>query len=167
MQEQNSLISHHWQKKLADEGHFFTSLVLPDTFKEWVWEQNWPMIDDYFLKATRKDGILFQKIKSFATFSEIEFIISLRDAQNEWEEDGIWHDDGSRVLAFSLSLTIEPELIEGGVLEIRKKGEDTSFQIAPFPYGQMLVFATGTLGYEHKINRVRKGKRLIIAGWCR
>jgi hypothetical protein len=167
MQTESLNIPPDWQEKLANEGHFFTSLVLPDTVKTWVAMQNWPLIDDYFMQATSRDGIVFGHLKQFSNFNEIEFIISLRDSENEWEEDGIWHDDGSRVLAFSLSLTLEPKLISGGVLEIRKKGASSSFKIPPFAFGEMVVFATGTTGHEHKINRVTNGKRLIIAGWCR
>ena len=54
---------------------------------------------------------IFEFLKQFHDFNFIEFIISIRDSQNEWEEDGIWHDDGSRVFAFSLSL-LNQELLD-------------------------------------------------------
>jgi hypothetical protein len=113
-------------------------------------------------------GAVFEELRKYAEFSEIEFIISIRSSLEEPDEDGIWHDDGSRVLAFSLSVTLDPDGIEGGRLEIRKRGSDTPDSgYLPTPaFGSMIVFATGQQGFEHKINRVIRGERIIIAGWC-
>jgi hypothetical protein len=106
-------------------------------------------------------------LREYARFSEIEFIISIRSSLESPDEDGIWHDDGSRVLAFSLSLTIEHQEIGGGKLEIRRRGSpDACGAIPTPPYGTLIVFATGQSGYEHKIGRVERGERIIIAGWC-
>lgn len=121
-------------------------------------------IDNYFQKETKCGGLIFKILSQFCHFNEIEFIISLRDAKNEWEEDGIWHDDGSRKLAFSLSLTTKN--LEGGILEIRKKDKTNHVYLKTPQYGEMIIFKTGVDDYEHKINSVTKGKRLIIAGWC-
>lgn len=122
------------------------------------------MLDELMAKATSEGGIIFEMMKQVCPVNEIEFIISLRDANNEWEEDGIWHDDGSRIMAFSLSLTLNKP--EGGVLEIRKKGAEISLKIPTPDYGSLIIFQTGKTGFEHKINQVTKGQRLIIAGWC-
>lgn len=156
----------NWRELLTLNGHFAVNNVLDDTALSFVKSEDWDGLDQYFQKLTQKDGELYKFLKQFCDFKEIEFIISIRDANNPWEEDGIWHDDGSRKLAFSLSLTKSPHLIEGGHLEIRKKQSETSFSLSPFEYGKMIIFATGVNGFEHKINQVKKGKRIIIAGWC-
>src|SRR5690606_33254565 len=115
---------------------------------------------------TQKDGRLYKFLQEFHDFNEIEFIISIRDSKNEWEEDGIWHDDGSRVFAFSLSLTLDADSIEGGRLGVRLK-ETQSFLEIPTPsFGGIILFLTGLYGYEHCIHQVKAGKRVIIAGWC-
>lgn len=151
--------------KLNNCGYLFTNIDLPKYLKTYVQESDFKSIDDLFHKFTSQDGILFKFLSQFEEFEEIEFIISLRDAKNEWEEDGIWHDDGSRKLAFSLSIK-DSSATEGGTLEIRKKNSSVSNKIPPFNFGEIVVFKTGTSGYEHKINQVTKGQRLIIAGWC-
>ena len=112
--------------------------------------------------------MIFDELRKYAEFSEIEFIISIRSSLEYPDEDGIWHDDGSRLLAFSLSLTLDHEGVEGGRLEIRKRGSETSPSevITTPPFGTMIVFSTGQSGFEHKINRVTSGERIIIAGWC-
>jgi hypothetical protein len=116
--------------------------------------------------------LIFEELRRYERFSEIEFIISIRPSirspLQEIDEDGIWHDDGSRVLAFSLSLTLDHAGLEGGRLEIRKRSASPgeSAFIATPPFGTMIIFATGHLGFEHKINRVVRGERIIIAGWC-
>ena len=147
-------------------GYIIQKFPLEPAIKELVRQQNWDEIDQYFQKLSAPNGSLFEFLRKYQDFSHIEFIISLREAKNEWEEDGIWHDDGSRLLAFSLSLTEKPENIQGGILEIRPKGEVESVKIATAPFGEIIIFQTGTGGYEHKINAVTRGARLIIAGWC-
>ena len=152
--------------ELFQHGFHLTSLALPCEVKGYVETNDWVKIDKVFKDLTNPTGNLFQFLRSFHDFETIEFIISVRDSSNPWEEDGIWHDDGSRVFAFSLSLTIDPEEIEGGKLGIRKK-EDTSYdEIDTPPFGNIILFLTGLYGYEHKIHQVKKGRRIIIAGWC-
>ena len=130
-----------------------------------ILDKNYTELDQTFKRLLASNGELFKQLIQFTDYEIdfIEHIISLRDSENEWEEDGIWHDDGSRVLAFTLSLTTGP--IEGGILEFRKKDQIQSQKIHTHPYGTVIVFKTGIMGYEHKINAVTKGKRLIIAGW--
>ena len=152
------------QDDLKLQGFFEINLSLPDDIKKLVKTRQFFELDQKFKLMTATDGMIFKALSEFESFNSIEFIISLRESDNEWEEDGIWHDDGSRKLAFSLSLTIEPP--KGGILELRKKGDTQSTKISTPPYGNMIVFATGSNGYEHKINRVTQGSRLIIAGWC-
>ena len=142
------------------------TLALQDALYKATLSCDYEFIDSAFKELTHKEGNLFKYLSQFENFQSIEFILSLRDSENSWEEDGIWHDDGSRKLAFSLSLTKNSHLIEGGLLEIRKKDELESLKIPPFEFGEIVVFKTGTSGFEHKINQVTLGKRFIIAGWC-
>lgn len=142
-------------------------VVLPDTIKQAVLDQNWNNLDEEFSKLITRDGQFSKELKYFfPELNEVEFIISLRDSKNDYEEDGIWHDDGSRILAFSLGLNIDTTSIEGGNLLVRKKGEENSIIIPPPKFGECIFFKTGVWGYEHKICAVTKGYRLIIAGWC-
>ena len=164
MLEKDNNIFTKCQDDLENQGYCLVKMNLPEALRELVSNENWSELDAEFFKLTAKDGLIFQTLRLFRDFQSIEFIISLRDANNEWEEDGIWHDDGSRLLAFSLSLTLNSP--KGGVLEFRKKGECNSNKIPTPTYGEMIVFKTGVEGYEHKINQVTEGQRLIIAGWC-
>ncbi|MGE3610768.1 MAG: 2OG-Fe(II) oxygenase [Bacteriovoracaceae bacterium] len=151
---------------LFNSGYHLSSFPLGHEIKEMVLNENWPAIDHSFRILTSPQGELFQFLAQYHEFSSIEFIISIRDAQNEWEEDGIWHDDGSRVFAFSLSLTLNPNEIEEGVLGVRKKGEELFHSIPTPGFGEIILFLTGQYGFEHKIHQVIQGKRVIIAGWC-
>lgn len=145
-------------------GYHLTEFKLPSHLKKLVKDEKWKEVDEIFKNLTSGEGHLFGFLKQFHDFNSIEFIISIRDATNVWEEDGIWHDDGSRVFAFSLSLTIDE--VEGGILGIRQKNK-THVKYLPTPqYGGIIMFLTGRYSYEHKIHQVTKGRRIIIAGWC-
>lgn len=150
---------------LETHGHTILKIDLPEFLHEYIANKDFQNLDLYFHEQVKQSGIIFETLKEFCSnLASIEFIISLRESKNEWEEDGIWHDDGSRFLAFSLSLTsIAPK---GGILEIRRKGSEDSLKIETPNFGEMIIFKTGVSGYEHKINRVTEGARLIIAGWC-
>lgn len=152
------------QNDLEKQGYCLIHLQLNQKIKQTVKSKNYEKLDSLIQDEISGDGDLIKLLKNFCPVKNIEFIISLRDAANEWEEDGIWHDDGSRILAFSLSLTLEKPL--GGVLEIRKKGAEISAKIPTPEYGTIMIFQTGATGWEHKINQVTRGQRLIIAGWC-
>ena len=117
-----------WIKSLNQFGHFKDQLNLSDHIKQLVYEQKWEELDALLMQATAADGVIYQYMSQFVKFTKMEFIIAVRDAKNEWEEDGIWHDDGSRVMAFTLSLTIDAEKIEGGVLELRQRGSTESIK---------------------------------------
>lgn len=156
----------NWCHKLKECGHFAANFELDSKLHKLIENKKWNEIDDCFKKLTQSNGKLFIFLSLFKDFKSIEFIISIRDAKNDWEEDGIWHDDGSRKLAFSLSLNENPEEIEGGILKLRKKNSNQVYDIPPFGFGEIIVFSTGLEGFEHKINAVTKGTRIIIAGWC-
>jgi len=150
--------------ELFPNGFHISHFTLGDEIRTLVQKEKWDELDQEFKKLTAKDGRLFRFLSEFHDFNEIEFIISIRDAINEWEEDGIWHDDGSRVFAFSLSLT--DEAVKGGRLAIRVKGDENFLQIPTPSFGGIILFLTGIYGYEHKIHQVLEGRRIIIAGWC-
>lgn len=152
--------------ELFPNGFHLAYFPLPPEVKTFVIGENWKELDGIFQELTKKDGGLWKFLQAYHDFSAIEFIISIRDAQNDWEEDGIWHDDGSRVFAFSLSLTEHPEEIEGGRLGVRRKESDQYLEIPTPSFGGIIMFLTGLYGFEHKIHQVKKGQRIIIAGWC-
>jgi len=153
-------------QNLLTQGFILRSFELSKELKIFIKNEDWVRVDHYFKDLTSASGRLFQFLQKFHEFNSIEFIISIRDSKNDWEEDGIWHDDGSRLMAFSLSLAESHEKIIGGKLGIRKKS-DENFQLIPTPpFGEIIIFLTGEYGYEHKIHKVEAGKRIIIAGWC-
>jgi hypothetical protein len=152
--------------ELFQNGFHLSFFTLGDEIRVLVEEEKWEQLDLEFQKLTKRDGRLFQFLSQFHDFNEIEFIISIRDSLNEWEEDGIWHDDGSRVFAFSLSLTLNADTITGGRLAVREKGSERYLEIPTPSFGTIILFLTGVYGYEHKIHQVLTGKRIIIAGWC-
>jgi hypothetical protein len=154
--------------EVQSQGFRLTQVQLPPWIREHVVARDWMALDQAMSREVRPGGVIFGELLRYRNFSEIEFIISIRSSIREPDDDGIWHDDGSRLLAFSLSLTLDPEAVVGGVLEIRKRSvEHRGSQAVPTqPFGTMIVFATGVMGFEHKINRVIQGERVIIAGWC-
>lgn len=153
------------KNELYQKGFVILNTKISEKIQTLCYEKKWQGLDDTVKSETILGSDLFKTLNYFHSIKSIEFIISLRESHNEWEEDGIWHDDGSRVIAFSLSLTHEHELQAGGVLKIRKKGTEQSFDIPTPSFGKMIVFLTGVHGHEHKIHQVTAGKRLIIAGW--
>lgn len=152
------------QPEFFPQGFFLTRFPLDEEVRELVQQERWKELDDKFQQLTSPQGALFAFLQSYHSFNSIEFIISVRDSKNDWEEDGIWHDDGSRVFAFSLSLTSGP--VEGGHLGFRPKGQQEMALIPTPEFGGIILFLTGVHGYEHKIHQVTQGRRVIIAGWC-
>lgn len=133
------------------------------TLTSLVESEDWRGVDEYFLAAEKPGGELFNFMLPILEFKSIEHIISIRAPD---DEDGIWHDDGSRILGFTISLTKNPESIEGGHLCFRKKGQSDFISYSTRKFGRMLVFKTGIYGYEHMVTAVKSGKRILIAGWC-
>jgi hypothetical protein len=152
-------------KNLQDNAHLILTFPKIEHLETKVKNEDWPAVDKIISLALAPKAGLWNYLQSFGTFKNTEFIIAIRDGANEDEEDGIWHDDGSRNFAFSLSLTLNEKSIEGGNLGLRKKGE-ANFNLIPTPsFGDGIIFLTGVHGYEHKIHQVIKGRRIIIAGW--
>lgn len=139
-------------------------LSLPSPLQEIVSRREWQKLDKVLSQLCSRDGELFKKLKCYHHFDSIEHIIAIRSAPKD--EDGIWHDDGSRYMAFSLSLNINPLHICGGNLLLRKKGCPEVTTIAPPKFGTLLIFLTGQYGFEHKVEQVTEGERIVAAGWC-
>jgi hypothetical protein len=127
---------------------------------------SWLDLDQQVAALTSPGGALFTRLQQYHPFSHTEFIIAIRDALDPDQEDGIWHDDGSRFLAFTLSLTPEIDRLEGGYLGLRRKGSAAGVMLPTPNFGHLYVYLTGWYGYEHRIHRVTSGRRIIIAGWC-
>lgn len=143
-------------------GHSLLELDLSREILDCARQKDFDRLDSLMSEFVQKR--LAPLLAEYKEFNHIEHIISYRRGDDPYEEDGIWHDDGSRVLAFSLSLNVLGE-IAGGTLGFRKKGAD-SIELGPYPAGTLLIFKTGMDGYEHRTARVIKGERLVCAGWC-
>ncbi|MBY0515540.1 MAG: 2OG-Fe(II) oxygenase [Bacteriovoracaceae bacterium] len=145
------------------DGFLVTPFPLPSGAKEFAKDQKWDELDGVMKNAVH--GELKTYLQQFKKFSHIEHMLALRDGDNPDEEDGIWHDDGSRVLAFSWSLIFfgKPS---GGTLGIRPRGTTEAIELGPFDPGTLIIFQTGIDGFEHRTSRVTHGKRLVCAGWC-
>lgn len=152
--------------ELFHQGFFLKKFPLDPSLEEWVRMEQWVEVDLYFKKLTMPAGALFLELRKFHEFTRIETMLSIRDSDNEWEEDGVWHDDGSRVFAFSLSLNLHADEIKGGGLELRKKNSENSVSVSTPGFGTAILFLTGVHGYEHRTRQVTKRKRVMLVGWC-
>lgn len=157
-------------KTLFSSPFIELDLDLPSVFRQFAETENYPELDKVYRESLKPEGFLWNFLKEHCVFEHLEGIIALRSAPTD--EEGIWHDDGSRIMGFSLSLNLEPHLIEGGDLLIRprfqfKDHEDTgAFRFNARPFGRIILFKTGSEHFEHRVTMVKKGKRLVLAGWC-
>jgi hypothetical protein len=127
-------------------------------------QKNWVELDRTFAGLIKKGSFFNSLFQKFVNFNQIEYIINHRVAEND--EDGIWHDDGSRLMAFSISLNLDPKSIFGGELLLRsKENAGTVTKLGPLPFGTIALFLTGEFGFDHKVCKVLKGERTTIAGW--
>lgn len=149
---------------LLQQGYIISKIQLPEFIEEYVISENWKSLDDFFLKELNIEGDFYKFLRNFAHFNHTEHIISLRQGPDD--EDGIWHDDGSRHFGYSLSLNRFPSSISGGELLFRKKNSLKAQSFGPLQYGEIVLFLSGLYNYEHKVNAVKQGERLVIAGWC-
>lgn len=145
------------------DGHLITHLPLPPSAEALALAGDWPALDRVMREAI--DERLRPLLQTHKNFERIEHMLALRDGSDPEEEDGIWHDDGSRVLAFSWSLNFFGKLT-GGTLGIRPRGTTNEIELGPFDPGTLIIFQTGMDGFEHRTSRVTQGKRLVCAGWC-
>src|SRR5690606_23964057 len=148
--------------ELFINGYHLSYFPLSEEVRTLVSEERFEELDLIFKDLTSSEGALFKFIQKYHDISSIETMISLRDGSNECEEDGIWHDDGSRVFAFSLSLTLDE--VQGGRLGIKQRGRE-NFNPVPTPsFVGISLFITRLSGCEHTSHQVTKGKRCIIVG---
>ena len=152
-----------YDERFLRNGYEVRDFKLPTSLLEDLKKEKWNEVDRQMAKLLSPKGSLFQLLSTYKNFDCIEHIVAIR---NPPDDEGIWHDDGSRKLAFSLSLTEFPSLIKGGALHIRKKGSSNQVVITPRPLGKLIIFQTGHGGYEHKVSAVKAGRRVICAGWC-
>lgn len=151
--------------ELAHQGLAYFDLECPQHWPELIKNRDYAQLDQEVFQLTGPHGLLRNKLLEFAEFDHIEHILSLRSSPDD--EDGIWHDDGSRPLAFSLGLNLSPQNIEGGELLFRDKQEPSlEKSIPPLAFGVGVVFLTGLWGKEHKVCAVTGSERLVCAGWC-
>lgn len=149
---------------LLEKGFVLTDFPLESKVLEFIQNKNWYALDQYFLEISTSDGLLRNFLADYLDFEMLEHIISIRSAPED--EDGIWHDDGSRFLGFSLSLNWKPENIIGGELRFKLKESNQEDVFKPQPYGKIIIFLSGLYGYEHMVSAVTSGERIVIAGWC-
>lgn len=148
---------------LLPKGHLLLSFQSAPLAKDFVVKKDWKALDQLAKSWLEPQGPLFELLQKYCEFQQVEHILALRQAP---DDEGIWHDDGSRKLAFSLSLTLDNSSVEGGELSIRAKSSDEISTLTCRPYGELVLFNTGKDGFEHKISAVRAGQRLVLAGWC-
>lgn len=150
-------------KEFLRNGYEVRDFPLPESVIVNLRNENWTEVDRQMAELVSPGGSLFQLLLGYKEFNSIEHIVAIRKSP---DDEGIWHDDGSRKLAFSLSLTEFPSQVTGGNLYFRKKGSPNEVTINPQPLGRLIVFQTGQEGYEHKVGAVVEGQRVICAGWC-
>lgn len=151
-------------QQLKNEGRVIAYFPVPEIVLEYLQTKNWKDLDQFFLRISGKEGLLRQFLSEYLDFETLEHIISIR--RSPYDEDGIWHDDGSRFLGFSLSLNQNPLKIKGGSLFFKKKNAAQKEEFPPQPLGTMILFLSGIYGYEHMVSAVTEGERVVIAGWC-
>ncbi len=151
-------------KKEFEHGFYETHFLVSPEMLNALNAEDWMALDRLVAESAATGGSLRVLLENYLDLSSLEHIIAIRSAPDD--EDGIWHDDGSRLMGFSLSMTANHESISGGVLHLRKKGEIKAQVITTRPLGTIIVFLTGVYGYEHRVTAVSSGRRIVIAGWC-
>ncbi len=150
--------------ELKTKGFLKLEYPYMDDILPFLQTKNWQLLDLYLKSETQQNGKIFSFLRNYLDFNSLEYMIAIRSAPDD--EDGIWHDDGSRLMAFSLSLNLNPDSIKGGELLFKRKNSDELITLKPAPQGIMYIFLTGFFGFEHKVNQVIQGERIVIAGWC-
>jgi hypothetical protein len=156
---------------LKENGYLKMRFSLPSSWREFVKNEDYERLYQEAQKEMLPNGVLGEKL--FEIYQECriekahwELMLAKRVGPQDPEEDGIWHDDGSRNLAFSLSLNEHPDEISGGELYLRPKDRPLKVtQLSTLPWGEGYLFATGKLNWEHRISLVSSGNRLVLVAW--
>lgn len=145
--------------------HHYISFKVDECFDwiEAIENENWQQLIKKYQHFLNQQNPFTQVLRALKPYTKSEWMLSVRDANDSFQEDGIWHDDGSRVLAVSLSLTTC--LVEGGILALRNKKTKQTINLQTPDYAHALIFKTGVDGFEHKIHQVTKGKRVVMVTW--
>lgn len=159
-------------KETFSSGFLKAEVAIPLSLQNLIAEGQWECAYREFICAMEDGQFLSKALKplfppEFSSKSfDYELMLSLREGPQAEDQEGIWHDDSSRDLIFSLSLTKDYEQISGGVLSLRKyEDKNQIIEIQTQPFGTMLFFPSGKGGWEHKIGRVTSGNRLVLVGW--
>lgn len=147
---------------LMQQGHILVDYPFAGELIPYVENNKFNELDQLFLNDSKTNQKLNSFLQDFYPFNFLEHILAIRTPP---DDDGIWHDDGSRHFGFSLSLNIDHQCIQGGELLVRHKSTKIEHKYNPQPFGKMIIFLSGEFGYEHKVNEVTGGKRFIAAGW--
>lgn len=154
------------------EGPFKKSLELPLSWRNYVSKQDWDSLYEACLSALKDGQCLSNVLKSLTLESfqtetfDYEIMLALRTGPQDEEEEGIWHDDGSRDFALSISLNPEPHTIDGGEVYVRQKqAPEVVSSLENLPWGHFWVFPTGKYGWDHRTSRVNSGNRLVLVIW--
>ncbi len=157
-------------KCLLENPFLVHKLELPEEFKFFVEKADYFQLNIVYEQSLKPHGFLRTFLENHCVFSDLDGIIAKREAPND--DEGIWHDDGSRSMGFSLSLNLFPENISGGNLLIRERflySDSNDLGSTIFPpqaFGTIVLFKTGQDGFEHRVTKVTAGKRIVLAGWC-
>jgi len=158
---QTTLVEKQIKEQFFKQGFHNLFYAVPISWIHAIELRDWRSLDQLAGSALKKNGEIYKLIEPFCSINKTQHLISLRSAP---DEAGIWHDDGSRELAFSLSLNFKK--FEGKGLGLRKKNQrDTTIYISFRELGTLTLFLTGAEGHEHRTEEVIKGERLILAGW--
>lgn len=151
-----------YSQQLQQDGFIIVQFPYSEELRPYVVTRNFLELDQLFLRELSKNGKYKKFLMEIVDTPFFEHIIAIR---TDPDDDGIWHDDGSRYFGFSLSLNLVPSTISGGELLFKHKNSMDFQSIGPLPFGKMAIFLSGIYGYEHKVNQVLSGERIVIAGW--
>jgi hypothetical protein len=145
-------------------GFLQLKVELPPEILQLIRKEDYNTLDQRLGDFLKADGLLYNVLLPLGPINKTEYLIAIRNGEDD--DDGIWHDDGSREIAFTLSLVTDLGQLNGGTLLFRKKDNRENTQEIPTPpYGTLTIIKTGKDGYEHRVQKVTTGKRIICAGW--
>lgn len=159
-------------EELKEKGFTKGSCDLPLSWRNLIDQKDWETLYKDCLGAL-KDGqwlanLVKEHSKSLFETEEFEWeiMLALREGPQDPEDEGIWHDDGSRDFALSISLNPSPTSYQGGSVLVRPKDNIQEIkELGPLPWGHYWLFATGRYGWDHRTTIVTHGNRLVLVLW--